>query len=142
MFRKLTAASKTRVRRRSGRPGLTLTEVVVASTLLVVAMVPILKGLTNVHLNSTIIERKTHSLTRAQAKLDEIRARSIYSYASSFAENDSSLDGSYLCNVTDTAAGDNLRTVTVSVGYDSNGSGSLSADEVLVTLSTYVARRW
>lgn len=142
MFRKLTRILRTSIRKRSSFAGFTITEVAVASMLLVIAMVPILKGLTKVHLNSTIIERKTHSLTLAQAKLDEIKARSIYSYDSSFTENDSSLDGSYLGNVTDTSAGDNLRTITVSVGYDDNASGSLSSDEVLVTLSTYVARRW
>ena len=122
--------------------GLTLTEVVVASSLLIVAMVPMLRGLTKAHLNSTFIERKTYSLTLTQSKLNEIRARSIYDYASSFAESNTSLDGSYLCNVTDSAVSANLRTITVSVGYDDNNNSSLSSDEVLVTLSTLVAKRW
>ena len=63
--------------------GFTLTEVVVASALLIVAISPILKALTSAHLNTTIIEHKTRSLTLAQAKLDEIKARSIYNYTNS-----------------------------------------------------------
>ncbi len=122
--------------------GLTLAEVVVASSLLIMAMVPIIKGLTNAHLNSIIIEHRTHSLILAQAKMDEIKARSIYNYDSSFTESDTSLDGPYLCNVTDNSAGANLRTITVSVGYDLDANGSLSSGETRVTLSTQLARRW
>jgi prepilin-type N-terminal cleavage/methylation domain-containing protein len=121
--------------------GFTLTEVAVASALLVVAMVPILKGLTAAHLNTATIEHKSRSLILAQAKLDEIKARSIYHYSSSFVEDNNSLDGSYLCNVADNAA-DPLRTITVSVGFDVNGNGSLGSDEIGVTLSTKLAKRW
>ena len=122
--------------------GFTLTETVVASALLVVAIVPILRALTSAHLNTGIIERKTCSLILAQAKLDEIKARSIYHYADKFKEKDLSLDGSYLCNIADASKGNNLRTITVSVGYDLNGNNVLADDEILVTLKTLLARRW
>ena len=122
--------------------GFTLTEVVVASILLIIAIVPILKALTSAHVSTAIIERRTRSLTLAQAKLDDIRARSIYNYSDNFQENNLSLDGSYLCNVIDTTSGSNLRTITVSVGYDLNGNDTLSLDEIEVTLATYIARRW
>ncbi len=122
--------------------GFTLTETVVASTLLIIAVVPILKALTTAHLNTGIIEHKTRSLTLAQTKLDEIKARSIYYYADDFEENNSSLDGLYLCNVADASTGTNLRTITVSVGYDLNGDNVLTSDEILVTLKTLLARRW
>jgi Tfp pilus assembly protein PilV len=124
------------------RAGFTLTEVVVASALLIVAIVPILKGLTAAHLSTTIIEHKTRSLTLAQGKLDEIRARSIYSYSSTFTESNKSLDGSYLCNVTDSGSGSDLRTITVSVGYDVNGDSALGFDEIEVALTTLIAKRW
>jgi len=122
--------------------GLTLTEVVVASALLIIAIVPILKALTSAHVTSTIIERKSRSLTLAQAKLDEIRARSIYNYSSTFTESSTSLDGPYLCSVVDTSGGSNLRTIEISVGYDLNNNNELELDEVEVTLATLVARRW
>ena len=132
-----------RRRRISSRvSGFTLTEVVVASALLIIAMVPILKALTSAHVSTAFIERRTRSLTLAQAKLDEIKARSIYSYSSSYTENNTSLDGSYLCNVSDTGSGSDLRTVTVSVGYDVNGDSTLASDEIEVTLATLLARRW
>jgi prepilin-type N-terminal cleavage/methylation domain-containing protein len=122
--------------------GFTLTEVVVASTLLAIAIVPILKALTTAHLNTAIIERRTRSLVLAEAKLDEIKARSIYHYGDTFAEADSSLDGSYLGSVEDVSAGSNLRKITVSVGYDLNGNNNLETNEIEVTLATLVARRW
>lgn len=126
--------------------GLTLIEVVIASALLAAAMVPILKCLTVAHASAAKIEHKSRSLLLAQAKLDQIRARSIYNYTNSgnplgFAETGTSLDGSYLCNVTDNS-GDPLKTITVSVGFNSNGDTSLSPDEVNITLATLIARRW
>ncbi|MBN2138027.1 MAG: hypothetical protein JW720_09480 [Sedimentisphaerales bacterium] len=124
------------------RDGFTITEVVVASGLLIVAIVPILKGLTVAHLNTTLIERKTRSLLLAQNKLDEIKARSIYGYSGTFAESDSSVDGSYLCNVSDSGSGSDIRMITVSIGYDVNGDSMLANDEVEVALTTLVARRW
>lgn len=122
--------------------GFTLTEVVVASAILIIAIVPILKALTSVHVTGAIIERRTHSLTLAQAKLDEIRAKSVYHYSASFEENNLSLDGLYLCNVLDVAVDSNLRKITISVGYDLNGNSSLEGSEIGATLATLLARRW
>lgn len=150
MYRKLTSLfvplgnvteCGTQIKSRT-RAGLTLTEVVIASALLIVAMVPILKGLTNSHLGTVIIERKTRSLVLAQARLDEIKARSVYNYSQSFAENDLSLDGSYLCNVVDEAINSNLRKITVLVGYDYDGDNTLDSDEIEVNQATYIAKRW
>lgn len=137
MCRKLT------IRRHIGnRAAFTLTEVVVASALLIFAIVPILKGLTSVHVNSIIIERKTRSLTLARAKLNEIKARSVYDYTSNFTETNKPLDGSYLSTVTDGAVSANLRIVAVMVGYDTNGDNAVGGGEVFVTLETLIARRW
>ena len=151
MLRKLTILFTRNIKRNTSdesqvtshaQAGFTLTEVIVASALLIIAIVPILKALTGAHVTSTIIERKTRSLTLAQAKLDEIRARSIYNYSSNFVETSTSLDGSYLCSVVDTTVSSNLRTIEISVGYDLNNNNELEADEVEVTLATLVARRW
>jgi len=104
--------------------------------------VPILKGLTGAYLGSTIIERKSRSLILAQAKLDEIRARSVYYYSDSFAQTDITLNNLYLCNVYDESESDNLRKVTVSVGFDLNENRALDTDEIEVTLATKIAKRW
>lgn len=122
--------------------GFTLTEVIVASVLLMIGVVPILKALTTAYVNTTIIEHRSHSLILAQSKLDEIKARSIYNYGSSFAQTSSSVGGSYLCTVTDSQISANLRKITVSVGYDQNSNNNLTQDEIDVTLITLIARRW
>jgi prepilin-type N-terminal cleavage/methylation domain-containing protein len=120
--------------------GMTFTEVIVASSLLVIAMVPILKCLTTAQATGRIIEWRSRSLALAQGKLDEIRAHCIFYYDDSFDEQSAPLGGSYLCTVDDDGAA-NLRLVSVSVGFDKDGDGSLSESEVQVTLTTYVARR-
>jgi hypothetical protein len=131
-----------RQRHRSFLTGFTLTEVVVASTILIIAIVPILRALTSAHVSTTIIEHRTHSLILAQAKLDEIRARLVYHYSDDFKEKDLSLDGSYLCNVKDLPRGLDLRDIEVEVGYDLDGDDKLDTSEIEVTLVTLVAKRW
>ncbi len=123
--------------------GFTLTEVVVASGLLIIAIVPILKALTSAQVTGAIIERRTRSLILAQAKLDEIRARSIYDWGlpTSFREMNTSLDGQYLCTVLDIPKSPNLRQIAVDVGYDLNGNNILGAGEVEVALTTLIAKR-
>ena len=119
-----------------------MTEVIVASALLVAAIVPILKGLTNAHVVSVVIEEKTKSLALAQGKLDELKARSIYNYSSSFNSSSEQLETNYLCNVTDTSLGSNLRKVKVEVGYDADSDSTLDSGEINITLTTQFAKRW
>jgi Tfp pilus assembly protein PilV len=123
------------------RKGLSIIEVVTASVLLIVAMVPILRSLTKAHMYSVEVVTKTQSLILAQKKLDEIKASSVYHYSDSFTASDTVLTGSYLCDVTDD--GDStLRTVTVSAGFDQDGDSALSSGEYEVTLATKIAKRW
>jgi Tfp pilus assembly protein PilV len=143
MFGRLSRAMDLKVPKAIRRyKGLSIIEVALASGLLIVAMVPILKALTQAHTFSSQIEYKTQSLVLAQGKLDEIKAKAVYHYSSSYAATNTSLGNSYLCNITDTGSGTNLRTITVSVGFDGNGNGVLASDEVDVTLTTYIANRW
>ena len=142
MRRKLNKLFAVAIHKRRKPAGFTLTEVVVASTLLIIVMVPMLKALTAANLSSAAIERKTRSLTLAQARLEEIKARSIYNYSETFTENNLSLDGSYLCKVADSSVNTNLRLIAVDVGYDLDGDDNLSSDEIAVTLATYIAKRW
>ncbi|MBW8015218.1 MAG: type II secretion system protein [Planctomycetes bacterium] len=139
MRRKLTGKSNNASSRRCG---FTLTEVVVASSILAFAMVPILKGLVNAHMTATIIEKKTKSLSYAQMKLEEVKARSIYNYGSSLSESNTSLGDRYYCNVTDTSVSADLRNINVSTGFDEDADNILDSDEIRVTLQTSLARRW
>jgi Tfp pilus assembly protein PilV len=140
-----TAVKKSRLTifRRHRRKALTLPEVVVAAALLLAALVPILKGLTQANMNSAIIERRTQSLCLAQAKLNNIQARSIYDFNSiSSSGSDESLNDSYLCRTIVSSVNINLKSITVSVGQDRNPLGSLGNDEIEITLRTQIARRW
>jgi prepilin-type N-terminal cleavage/methylation domain-containing protein len=138
MRRKLTRKSKNI---RSRRSGFTLSEVVVASSILAFAMVPILKGLANAHRTSTVIEYKTRSLSYAHMKLEELKARSIYDYDSSLVETNTSLGEKYFCNVLDSAVSSDLREIEVQAGYDENADNTLSSDEIKINLHTMLARR-
>ena len=142
MFRKLTPLLRTKTPAKRKPEGFTLTEVVVAASLLIIAIVPLLKALTSAHITSSIIERRTLSLTLAQAKLDEIKAHAIYHYGNSFTETNSPLEGPYLCNIEDSSANANLRQVKVSVGKDFNDNNVLDVDEIEVTIATLIAKRW
>jgi len=139
MYRKLTVIIN---QPRSVAAAFTLPEVIAAAALLIIAVVPILKGLTVAHLNTKLIERKTLSLALAQAELDEIKAKMVYYYDQSFDAGDVVLYGAYLCDVIDKPGGTDLREIEVSVGYDLNGNNRLAADEILITLTTLVAKRW
>jgi Tfp pilus assembly protein PilV len=116
------------------RRGLSIIEVALASALLVVAMVPILKSLTKAHMFASMIEEKTQGLVLAQGKLDKIRAISIYDFDSLSPGSSTETEGSYICNiVVEATANPDLKQITVSVSRDGRNS---------VTLATYVARRW
>ena len=122
------------------KKGFTLPEVVVAAALLLIAIVPILKALTQANLNSIIIGRRTQSLCLAQGKLNQIKAKSIYNFDGISTQDDEILSGSYLCDTTVSGSSD-LKAVSVSVGLDLNGNG-LTDDEFEVTLQSQIARRW
>jgi Tfp pilus assembly protein PilV len=121
--------------------GVTLTEVVVASALLLISIIPLLKVLTTTHGMDRAIQRKSWSLLLAQQELERIRARSIYDYDESFQVNSQVLRGGFLCTVSDDGH-PTLRTLAVTVGFDRNGNGVLANDEVEVSLTTAVACRW
>lgn len=122
------------------RAGAALLEVIVASALLLLGVVPILRALTTAQMTSRLVEQKTHCLDLAQAKMDEIKAKAINAYGTDYAETATSLGGDYLCNVTDDGHA-TLKTISVTVGHDHDGSGALTGRESMVTLTTLVAKR-
>jgi Tfp pilus assembly protein PilV len=119
----------------------TLTEAVVASTLLLVSIIPLLKVLTATHGMDRAIERKSWSLLLAQRELERLRAQSLYHYDESFEASSQALGDGFLCSVTDDG-NPSLRTVAVAVGFDANHDGTLASGEVEVSLRTALARRW
>ena len=128
-------------KRNRNRSGFTLTEVIVASSLLLLAIIPILRALTGSHIASDRIKHKSNSLVMAQAKMEDITARSVYGYELNFDENNSQLGDSYYCDVVDSPLGQDLRKIVVTVGYDKDKDNALDQDEQLISLETLVARR-
>ncbi|OQA02617.1 MAG: hypothetical protein BWY69_00971 [Planctomycetes bacterium ADurb.Bin401] len=121
--------------------GFTLPEVLVASALLVLAIVPILKVLAQINMNTVVVERKTKSLSLAKMKVNQLHAKSIKNFNDDFSETNLVLDNSYLCNISNQFVNSNLKAVSVSVGMDRNGSGTLEGGEIEITLQTQLARR-
>jgi hypothetical protein len=123
----------------------TIAEVVVASLLLTVAMVPILQALTASHKLDMTIEYKTHCLVLAKAKLEEIKADSIYNYDNDFSEEILLIEGDYELRVLDedfSPANSNLRLLTIYAGYDKNHNNVFENEEIEVSIRTFLARRW
>ncbi|AQT69770.1 hypothetical protein STSP2_02967 [Anaerohalosphaera lusitana] len=123
------------------RGGFTLTEVVVASTLLLLGITPILKALTGSYISSTRIDQKTQSLLLAEAKLDEVKDAVGADHAASVVQSDLQLQDGFYCDIADDTVNSGLRELSVSVGVDADSNARLDDDEVLVSLSTMVARR-
>ena len=111
-----------------------------ASALLVISIVPLLKALTLAQIEDRAIERKSWSLLLAQRELEYIRARCLRSYDACYRVRSRAVRDGYLCTVTDDED-PALKTVAVSVGLDRDGDGVLSPPEVEVTLGTRLARR-
>lgn len=130
--------SMRRTLRRSA--GVTLTETVVASALLVASIIPLLRTLTAAHVMDRAIQRKSWSLLLAQQELERIRARCRYRYDQSFRVSSSAVQDDFLCTVADDQHA-TLRTLTVSVGRDRNENGILDPGEIEVDLCTRIARR-
>jgi len=122
--------------------GITLSETLVAAVLLATALVPCLKALTAANTFTTTIERKTRSLMLAREKMEFIRAKSVYAWAGNYGASSASLGNSYLCSVTDTAVGSDIRHIKIYIGFDQNNNNSLSASETLATLESLIARRF
>ncbi len=120
----------------------TLVEVLVASLLLTVAMVPILRALTASHMLDRKVEYKTHSLVFVKAELDRIKAESIYNFDTDFTKDSSVIEGDYLVSVDDVPSEANLRQISVFVGYDRNYNQILEDDEIEVALRSLITRRW
>jgi prepilin-type N-terminal cleavage/methylation domain-containing protein len=133
--------SEIRHRKSSGsrHSGVTLTEVIVASVLLAIALAPLLKALTAAQVEDRALERKSWSLLLAQQELEGIRARCLRHYNTCYRVSSKAIRDGYLCTVADDGH-PTLRTVTVLVGLDQNNDGTLATGEVEVSLSTRLAR--
>lgn len=119
--------------------GVSLVEVVVASALLVIGVVPVLRALTSAQVTAHRMAVTSQSLVLAQGRLEWIRARAQGDYDQSFAVDSEDCGGGYRVTATDHRR-TGVRTVKVSVGYDRDENQVLSNDEVRVSLITCIAQ--
>ena len=126
--------------RRRFPSGITLAEVVVASSLLIVSLIPILKAMTTTQMTGRLVEQKTIALVYAEAKLDHIKARSVNDFSEDFNESSVLLGNGCYGTVSDDGNA-TLKTITVSTGFDNNQNSQLDASEAVVTLMTLIAKR-
>lgn len=121
--------------------GFTFVELIIAAAILSFAMIPVIRALTISHSQGSFLEQHARSTSLATATIERIRAESVNNYNRSFSINNKNMGHHYLCSVIDTRQTDDLRKITVNVGYDSDQNGNLGEKEIKITLSTYVARK-
>ncbi len=127
------------------RKGFTLTELTLAMTILAISMIPIIRSITVSFQSSGRIEAMTHALAAAAGQLDKAKAMCVTDYPAdgALAVNCQSAGNGVLFTITDTTAYiDDARTVTVTAGCDDDGNGTLSENEIDVTLKTIIAARY
>ena len=129
--------------RKLKKNGFTLVEILGSVLLMTVVIVPFITFAAN---NLTVgmdIERKTRSNLLAEAEIEKIKNTLSKSFETDFTAWSSDLGDSYLVSrtSTDVSDTDTLKIIGVSVGYDDDKNGSLSADEIMTTLVTQYAKR-
>jgi len=124
--------------RRTRRTGLTLMEVLVASALLGVALVPAFDMVTRGMVLARDVEVRSRAVFLAEREMETALATAGQNFSTSLAKPSQDLGDGYRATVTETVSG-LKKTVAVQVGFDADSNGTLSSGEVLVTFATVVA---
>jgi len=123
---------------RTRRTGLTLMEVLVASALLGLALVPAFDMVTRGMVLARDVEVRSRAVFLAEREMETALAAATENFSTSLVKPSADLGDGYRATVTETVSG-LKKTVTVQVGLDADGNGALSNGEVLATFATVVA---
>jgi type II secretory pathway component PulJ len=124
-------------RRRNYR-AITLMEVLIASALLAVALVPIFQVLTRGMTLARDVQLRTTAAFLAEKEMETALATAVGDFGIDLTKSSEDLGDGYL--VTVNGVDEKLRkTFSVQVGWDTDGDGTLDGDEVLVTFATRAA---
>ena len=126
------------VPRRTRRTGLTLMEVLVASALLGIALVPAFDMVTRGMVLARDVEVRSRAVFLAEREMETALAAAGQNFSASLTKQSQDLGDGYLTIVTETVSG-LTKTVAVQVGFDADRNGTLSSGEVLATFATVVA---
>ena len=126
------------VNRRSNQRGLTLIEVLVASALLGLALVPAFDMVARGMVLARDVEVRSRAVFLAEREMETALATATENFSTSLAKQSADLGDGYRATVTESTSG-LLKTVAVQVGFDADRNGALSSGEVLATFATVVA---
>ena len=126
------------VPRRTRRTGLTLMEVLVASALLGIALVPAFDMVTRGMVLARDVEVRSRAVFLAEREMETALAAAGQNFSASLTKQSQDLGDGYRATVTESTSG-LMKTVTVQAGFDADRNGTLSSGEVLATFATVVA---
>ena len=118
--------------------GMTLVEVLLATTLLAVALVPVFSMMPQALAMTRQIEVRTRATFLAQQEMERILVEAPGNFSRDFSAAAKDLGNGYLASITDAPYGASAKQITVQVGQDTSGDGALAGGEALVTLVTVV----
>ena len=121
--------------------GLTLVEVLASVIILAGTIVTIIMYTADGLAASKEMEQRTRSTLLAEREIEKIKNTLRKSFETDFTAWPSTLEGNYLASRTATDLSSTLKTIEVSVGYDTNGDGTLGTDEIMITVATKNVRR-
>ena len=124
--------------RQTRQSGLTLLEVLVASVLLGIALVPAFDMVTRGMVLARDVEVRSRAVFLAEREMETALAAAGQDFGTSLAKQSADLGGGYRATVTETVSG-LKKTVAVQVGFDADRNRTLSSGEVLATFATVVA---
>ena len=120
------------------RRGMSLIELLMASALLLIAVVPITDALWRGAALARDIQMRTKATLLAQQEMEAALALAADDFTRDPGKSSAPLGDGYLVTVTGVAVG-LTKTISVQVGWDRDKSGSLGSTEVLVALKTIAA---
>ena len=121
--------------------GFTFVEVLASILILAGVITPFMLYAADNLTMSMEIERRVKSTLLAEVEMEKIKNVLRKSFETDFTSWPSSLGDSYLASRTSTDVSSTLKIIGVSVGYDADKNGSLTTDEIMITLTTQYAKR-
>lgn len=121
--------------------GFTLVEVLASVIILAGTIVTIIMYTADGLAASKQMEQRTRSTLLAEREIEKIKNTLRKSFETDFTAWPNTLEGNYLASRTATDLSSTLKTIEVSVGYDTSGDGTLGTDEIMITVATKNVRR-
>ncbi len=121
--------------------GFTLVEVLASVVILAGTIVTIIMYTADGLAASKEMEQRTRSTLLAESEMEKIKNTLRKSFDTDFTAWPNALEGNYLASRTATDLSSTLKTIEISVGYDTNGDGTLGTGEIMITVATKNVRR-